>query len=64
MRVKFSLWMTLPKLDVYAALLLLVAAARFGLSCFPTGCSRARCLFFMPVGRPGPAVVSFGAPAG
>ncbi|MEV7003223.1 hypothetical protein AB0N62_36920 [Streptomyces sp. NPDC093982] len=53
-----------PELGVYAASLLVMVAARFGLSCFPTGCSRARCLFFIPVGQPGPAVLGFGALAG
>lgn len=56
--------LAISKLGVYAALLLVMAAARFGLSCFPTGCSRARRLFFTPVGKPGPAVLGFGALAG
>lgn len=54
----------LTKLDVYPALLLVVVAVRSGWLCFPTVRSRARCLFFMPIGRPGPAVLGFGAPAG
>lgn len=48
----------------FAALLPAMAPTRFGLSCFPTGCSRARCLFFVPIGLPGTAVVGFGALVG
>ncbi|GFN09829.1 hypothetical protein GCM10010298_69590 [Streptomyces microflavus] len=51
-------------LAFFAALLPATAPARFGLSCFPTWCSRARFLFFVPIGLPGTAVVGFGALAG
>lgn len=51
-------------LAFFAALLPATAPARFGLSYFPTWCSRARFLFFVPIGLPGTAVVGFGALAG